>query len=160
VIRGTTKQEAQPKNRIEAGEHRPPSFFTRFLDLPRWEQYAAAAAVICLLAWLGASGWTRLFAFGSQGGWFSTLSLIGSVSVIVLSIVGTVTPHEDEEGTKGSGTKGNARQPILITMAMLPALGGAIELLQHFWASVALVAAAGMAFAAYRLFADERDDAH
>ena len=155
MIRGTTKEEAQPKNRIEAGEHRAPSFFTRFLDLPRWEQYAAAAAVICLLAWLGASGWTRLFAFGSQGGWFSTLSLIGSVSVIVLSIVGTVTPHDDE-----GGTKSNARQPILITMAMLPALGGAIELLQHFWASVGLVAAAGMAFAAYRLFADERDDAH
>ena len=156
MIRGTTKQDAGPKNRIGAGATRSPSFFARFLDLPRWEQYCAAAAVICLLAWLGASGWTHLFSFGSQGGWFFTLSLIGSVSVIVLSIVGTVTPHEapiDED------TKSTARERILITMAMLPALGGAIELLQHFWASVGLVAAAGMAFAAYRLFADERNDA-
>ena len=157
MIRGTTKQGTEPKNRIDAGKPRRLSFFARFLDLPRWEQYCAAAAVICLLAWLGASGWSHLFAFGSQGGWFFTLSLIGSVSVIVLSVVGTVTPHEEhvEEDTPGT-----ARERILITLAMLPALGGAIELLQHFWASVALVAAAGMAFAAYRLFADERNDAH
>ena len=66
----------------EAQEPEPeaprPDFFTRFMDQPRWEQYTAAAALACLLGWLGASGWNQFFALGQPGGWFMTFTLIGS----------------------------------------------------------------------------------
>ena len=118
------------------------SFFGRFMELPRWEQYTAAAALAGLLGWLGASGWTHLFGIGDPGGWFFTLTLLGTTSVLALSFYGTI--HRASE----------SRQRVLVTLAMLPAIGGAIELLQHFWTAVAFLAAGAMAYSAYRLVRD------
>lgn len=126
----------------EPEKEAPTSFFGRFMDLPRWEQYTAAAALAGLLGWLGASGWTHLFAFNEFGGWFFTLTLVGTGSVLALSFYGTI--HRGSE----------SRQRVLVTLAMLPAIGGAIELLQHFWTAVAFLAAGAMAYAAYRLTRD------
>ena len=125
-----------------------PDFFTRFMDQPRWEQYTAAAALACILGWLGASGWKHLFAFGSTGGWFFTFTLIGSLAVMLLAVAGTAP-------ATWTGMVEKTRQRTLACFAVLPAIGGAIELLQNFWAAVALLAAAGMAFAAYRLVTDD-----
>ena len=123
------------------------SFFGRFMDLPRWEQYTAAAALACILGWAGASGWKHLFQFNAMGGWFFTLTLLGSGCVLLLTVYGILNPASE------------SRLRVTVTLAMLPALGGAIELLQHFWAAVAFVAAAGMAYAAYKLLRD-RDLMH
>ena len=138
-------QGADPKNRVEeeTQEKRDESFVGKFMKLPRWEQYTAAAAVIGMLAWLGASGWAYLFAFGSPGGWFFTLTLVGCVSVFALSVAGAVSAESD------------SRRKVLITFAMLPALGGAIDLLQHFWTFVAFIAASAMAFAAFKLYRED-----
>ena len=141
-------QETEPKNRVddEPTKAKDESFIGKFMELPRWEQYTAAAAVIGLLAWLGASGWASMFAFGFPGGWFFTLTLIGCVSVIALSIAGAVSSRSE------------SRRKMLMGFAVLPALGGAIELLQHFWTFVAFVAATAMAFAAYKLWREPADD--
>ena len=133
---------ATERLRQKPPEEQPRSFFGRFMELPRWEQYTAAAALAGLLGWLGASGWTHLFAFGSPGGWFFTLTLLGTGSVLALSFYGTLD--------RGS----ESRQRVLVTLAMLPAVGGAIELLQHFWTAVAFLAAGAMAYAAYKLTRD------
>jgi hypothetical protein len=133
-----------------AAPERKPDLVTRFLDLPRWEQYTGAAALVCLLGWLGASGWTSFLSLGSPGGWFFTLAIIGSLAVVVLVTTG---------GGRSSwfGLSNHARQRALISFALLPALGGAIELLQNFWAAVALVSATAMAYAAIRLALDKGD---
>ncbi|MEM8885407.1 MAG: hypothetical protein AAGD14_15175 [Planctomycetota bacterium] len=133
-------QQRLPEGSPEAAP--PKSFFGRFLDLPRWEQYTAAAALACFLGWLGASGWDYLFRFKTMGGWFFTLTIIGAVAVLMLTVYGTLKPESE------------SRLRVTVTLAMLPALGGLIELLQHFWAAVAFVAAGGMAYAAYKLLRD------
>jgi hypothetical protein len=154
--------DAGPPERLEAGKTRKtadkrekaarkPDLVSRFLDLPRWEQYAGAAALVCLLGWLGASGWKSFLSLGSPGGWFFTFALIGPLAVVFLIVAGTGP-------SRWIGVSDHARQRSLITFAVLPALGGAIELLQHFWAAVALVAALGMAYAAVRLALDKSDD--
>ena len=125
-----------------------PDFFTRFMDQPRWEQYTAAAALASLLGWAGASGWNQIFSFGSPGGWFFTFTLFGSTAVIALAVAGT-----GPSGWMGMSEKTRLR--TLACFAALPALGGGIELLQNFWAAIALVAAGGMAYAAYRLVVDD-----
>jgi len=133
---------ATERLRKGAPEGASTSFFARFMELPRWEQYTAAAALAGLLGWLGASGWSYLFGFGRPGGWFFTLTLLGTASVLALSFYGTI--HRASE----------SRQRVLVTLAMLPAIGGAIELLQHFWTAVAFLAAGAMAYSAYRLVRD------
>jgi len=135
-------EPATERLRKEPPKEEPASFFGRFMELPRWEQYTAAAALAGLLGWLGASGWTYLFGIGDPGGWFFTLTLLGTTSVLALSFYGTI--HRGSE----------SRQRVLVTLAMLPAIGGVIELLQHFWTAVAFLAAGAMAYAAYKLTRD------
>ena len=137
--------EAPPEPETRAKREPRPDFFTRFLDQPRWEQYAAAAATACLLGWLGASGWNYLYALGSPGGWFFTFTLIGSLTVIALAVAGT---------SRWMGMNEKTRRRTLAAFATLPALGGAIELLQHFWSAIAISAAVAMAYAAIRLLLD------
>jgi hypothetical protein len=141
------RQSEEPK---QEGESKP-DFLTRFMEQPRWEQYATAASLACLLGWLGASGWARLFAFGEAGGWFFTFTLFGCLAVVILSVAGTIPP-------RWTGMRERTRRHVLVGFAMLPALGGAIELLQNFWGAVAFVAAAGMAYAAYRLVTEPDDE--
>lgn len=124
-----------------------PGFVARFLELPRWEQYLAASALVCLLGWLGASAWISFFELSRPGGWFFTFALIGSLAVAMLTLAGAGP-------ARWFGLSESSRKRAIITFAVLPAVGGAIELLQHFWAAVALVAAFAMAFAAIRLATD------
>ena len=135
----------------DAQTDRKPDLVSRFLGLPRWEQYAGAAALVCLLGWLGSSGWESFLSLGSPGGWFFTFALIGPLAVVFLIVAGTGP-------SRWVGISDQARQRSLITFAVLPALGGAIELLQHFWAAVALVSALGMAYAAVRLALEKNDE--
>jgi len=130
---------------------RNPDLVSRFLGLPRWEQYVGASALVCLLGWLGASGWSAFLSLGSPGGWFLTFALIGPVAVTFLIVAGTGP-------ARWIGMSDSTRRRALVTFAALPAVGGAIELLQHFWAAVALIAAMAMAYSAYRLFTDNDDE--
>ena len=126
---------------------RNPDLVSRFLGLPRWEQYVGASALVCLLGWLGASGWSSFLSLGSPGGWFLTFALIGPLAVAFLIVAGTGP-------ARWIGMSDATRRRALVTFAALPAIGGAIELLQHFWAAVALIAAMAMAYSAYRLVTD------
>jgi len=139
------------KDKPKEESARKSKLVSRFLDLPRWEQYAGAAALVCLLGWLGASAWLSFLSLGSPGGWFFTFALIGPLGVVFLIGAGTGS-------SRWIGMSDQARQRALVTFAVLPAIGGAIELLQHFWAAVALVAALAMAYAAFRLVTDKTDE--
>jgi len=145
IRNGGLAPESEPATdrlRKEPPRPEPTSFFGRFLELPRWEQYTAAAALAGLLGWVGAKGWERILRITEPGGWFFTLTLVGTACVLALSFYGTI-----HRGSK-------SRQRVLVTLAILPGLGAAIELLQHFWSVVALLAAMGMVYSAYRLVRD------
>jgi len=150
---GYAGQEApapEPEPKSGKGESKP-DLLSRFMVLPRWEQYVGASALVCLLGWLGASGWASFLSLGSPGGWFLTFALIGPVAVTFLIIAGTGP-------SRWIGMSDQTRKRSIGIFAMLPVVGGLIELLQNFWAAVALVSAVAMAYAAFRLLTDKSDD--
>jgi len=118
------------------------SFFT----LPAEERFLAGSAILALIAFGFARGWTLLFRFGETGGWFFTLALIGAGLTLALLAARRLYPGLLEP---------RSHDRAILVAALLPCTGLLVELLGQVWAAILILGALGMARGAYRL--DRRD---
>ena len=148
MARGTLSavviEPVQTRSRLEEPpkEARRDGLFDRFRRLPFAEKVLGVSALGVAFGWLVSAQWSNLLQLGSLGGWFSTLCLFGTVSVLSITVmrlfgIAWVSPA--------------ASTRLLIAAAFLPALGIAVELLSNFWFAVTLVGSAVMAWAAGRI---------
>jgi len=126
-----------------------PDTLERFQSLPTSEKVLFGAAVATLIAFLIEGGWTLLFRFGTLGGWFVTFALAGAAATFVLIALRTLQVPLFKPAV-------HAR--IVIALAMLPAIGLIIELLNHFWVALMLTGGGTMAWIAVRSFLTDDDE--
>ena len=113
-------------------------------NMPAAEKLLGLAAVIVLLSFIFLSAWSALFKYG----WFPTCSFLGSVGVIALIAL-------ELFGVKVMDAK--MRLYLLIALAMLPAIGFIVDLLQSsFWRALMLAGGIAMGVAGARITTREK----
>jgi len=106
------------------------------------EKLLAVAALAVLLGFIFAGRWAQLF----EVRWFPTTAFLGSV--LVLAAVAL-----EMFGVRWLDAKMRIR--VLIALAVLPALGFVVDMLNVFWEAVMLAGAVVMIVAAVRISARE-----
>jgi hypothetical protein len=113
-------------------------------QMPAAEKLLGLAAVVVLLSFIFLGPWHALFKYG----WFYTCAFLGSVGAIVLIAT-------ELFGIRLMNAK--TRIYVLIGLAMLPALGFVVDLLQSsFWRALMLAGGIAMGVAGARITTREK----